>query len=166
MSQVAINAILTAAMDSPRTFARFTIEPTAIATGAQFPSGVKLSAIVKAARTSSGESYSVTLATPAQKLMAVHTELHAGNRRLEGTWSLDLRSSDLAPFTLGRALPTFTASGEGKFSSDTAFAQIQASGRLGATADQLAALKPELSAVGAIKLLCYYTFICLRCLIE
>ncbi len=152
VSQVAINAILTAAMDSPRTFARFTIEPTAIATGAQFPSGVKLSAIVKAARTSSGESYSVTLATPAQKLMAVHTELHAGNRRLEGTWSLDLRSSDLAPFTLGRALPTFTASGEGKFSSDTAFAQIQASGRLGATADQLAALKPELSAVGAIKL--------------
>ncbi len=152
VSQVAINAILTAAMDSPRTFARFTIEPTAIAKGAQFPSGVKLSAIVKAARTSSGESYSLTLATPAQKIMAVHTELHAGNRRLEGTWSLDLRSNDLAPFTLGRALPTFTASGEGKFSSDSAFAQIQASGRLGVTADQLAALKPELSAVGAIKL--------------
>jgi len=152
VSQVAINAILTAAMDTPRTFARVAIEPTAIATGAQFPSGVKLSALIKAARTFSGETYSVTLFTPAQKLIAVNAELHASNRLMEGTWALDLRSSDLAPFTLGRALPSFTTSGEGKFSSDTAFAKIQASGRLAGTADQLAAIKPELSAVGAIKL--------------
>ena len=152
VSQVAIKAIITAAMDTPRTFARVAIEPTAIATGAQFPSGVKLSATVQAARTSSGETYSVTLATPAQKLIVLNAELNAANRLLEGTWALDLRSSDLAPFTLGRALPTFTTSGEGKFSSDTAFAKIQASGRLAGTVDQLAAIKPELSAVGAIKL--------------
>ena len=152
VSQVSVNAILTADMDTPRTFARVAIEPTAIATGAQFPEGVKLSAIVKAGRTLSGESYSVTLATPSQKLIDVNADLHAHNRLLEGTWSLDLRSSDLTPFSLGRALPAFAASGDGKFLSDTAFAKIQASGRLAGTLDQLAAFKPELSAVGAIKI--------------
>ena len=152
VSQVAINAILTAAMDTPRSFARVAIEPTAIATGAQFPAGVKLSAMVQAARTSSGESYRVTLANPAQKLIGLNAELHVANRLLEGTWALDLRSNDLAPFALGRALPTFSASGEGKFLTDTAFAKIQASGRLAGTADQLTALKPELAAVGAIRL--------------
>ena len=152
VSQVALHAIITAAMDTPRTLARVAIEPTATATGAQFPAGVKISATLKAARTSAGESYTVTLATPAQKLIGVQAELNTGNRLVAGTWTLDLRSSDLAPFMLGRALPTFTASGAGKFSADTAFAQIQASGQLAGTADQLAAIQPELSAVGAITL--------------
>ena len=150
VSNVTVHSTLVATMDTPRTFTKFVAEPTAVATGAQFPAGVKISAIVSAARAATGENYTLTLATPAQQLVAVAAELTAASHALAGTWKVDLRSADLAPFTLGRALPTFDAAGEGKFSTDTAFAEIHASGRLNANAEQLAVIKPELSAVGAI----------------
>jgi hypothetical protein len=151
VNNVTVHSTVVATMDTPRTFTKFVAEPTAVATGTQFPSGVKLSANVSAARAATGETYSLTLATPAQQLVAVAAELTSASHTLAGTWKIDVRSADLAPFTLGRALPTFAAAGEGKFSSDTSFAEIRASGSLNANADQLAVIKPELSAVGAIK---------------
>jgi len=125
-------------MDTPRTFTRLVAEPTAVATGAQFPTGVKLSAALTATRAAAGETYVLTLASAAQQLLGLNADYAAGAHTLSGTWKVDLRSADLAPFTLGRPLPTFTAAGDGKFTAHAGFAEIRASGRLDATAEQLA----------------------------
>jgi|GEM_PF-301970 len=150
VSNVVIQANLTAVMDTSRTFTRLAIEPTALATGPQFPAGVKLTATLKAIRSSTGETYVVTLANQAQQLMVINAELSSSTRMLTGTWQLDLRSADLAPFALGRTLPIFVTTGDGKFSADTTFTEIRASAHLTGTADQLAVIKPELAAIGPI----------------
>lgn len=152
VSNVTVHSTVVATMDTPRTFTKFAAEPAAVATGVQFPAGVKLSANISAARAAAGETYSLTVATPAQPLVGVAAELTIASRTLAGTWKIDVRSADLAPFSMGRALPTFAAAGEGGFSTDTGFAEIRASGRLDADADQLSVVKPELSAIGAIKI--------------
>ena len=151
VSKVNLQVPLLAAMDTPRTFTRLVAEPTAVATGAQFPAGVKLSAALTATRAAAGETYVLTLASAAQQLLGLNAEYAAGAHTLSGTWKVDLRSADLAPFTLGRPLPSFAAAGDGKFSTDAGFAEIRASGRLDATAEQLAVIKPELAVIGAIR---------------
>ena len=152
VSSVVVRSTLAATMDTPRSFTGFVAEPTAVATGPQFPTGVKLLATVSARRAATGESYTLSVATPAQRLLSVEAELAAAGQTLAGTWQIDVRSADLAPFALGRPLPTFAAKGAGKFSTDTAFAEIRASGRLDASAEQLAVIKTELAAMGAIRL--------------
>jgi hypothetical protein len=153
VNNVTLQSTLVAAMDSARTFSRFSAEPKAVAVGPQFPAGVTLAAVLSAARTPGGESYSLTVANPAQPLVSVTADFAAANRTLGGSWKVDLRSADLAPFTLGHTLPAFAAHGEGKFSTDTAFAEIRAHGQLNVQADQLGVLKPELAAIGAIRML-------------
>lgn len=153
VNNVTLQSTLVAAMDSARTFSRFSAEPKAVAVGPHFPAGVTLSAVLSAARTPGGESYSLAVANPAQPLVSVTADLSAANRTLGGSWKVDLRSADLAPFTLGHTLPAFAAHGEGKFSTDTAFAEIRAHGQLNVQADQLGVLKPELAAIGAIRVL-------------
>jgi hypothetical protein len=153
VNNVTLQSTLVAAMDSARTFSRFSAEPKAVAVGPHFPAGVTLSAVLSAARTPGGESYSLAVANPAQPLVSVTADLSAANRTLGGSWKVDLRSADLAPFTLGHTLPAFAAHGEGKFSTDTAFAEIRAHGQLNVQADQLGVLKPELAAIGAIRML-------------
>lgn len=153
VNTVNLRTTLVATMDSARTIGRFFADPTAVAVGPQFPAGVTLSAAFSAARTVAGESYTLTVANPAQQLVAATAELVAVNRALAGTWKIDLRSADLAPFTLGRALPTFASNGSGEFSADTMFHEIRASGQFDVKAEELAVLKPELAAIAAIRVL-------------
>lgn len=153
VNNVTLQSTLVAAMDSARTFSRFSAEPKAMAVGPQFPAGVTLSAVISATRTPGGESYTLTVANSAQQLVSATADLAAANRTLGGSWKVDLRSADLAPFALGHALPMFAATGEGTFSSDTGFAEIRAHGQLDVKADQLGVLKSELAALGAIRVL-------------
>ena len=153
VNNVTLQSTLVAAMDSARTFSRFSAEPKAMAVGPQFPAGVTLFAMISATRTPGGESYTLTVANSAQQLVSATADLAAANRTLGGSWKVDLRSADLAPFALGHALPMFAASGEGTFSSDTGFAEIRAHGQLDVKADQLGVLKSELAALGAIRVL-------------
>lgn len=147
-----VHATLVAAMDTPRTFTRLETEAAAAAKGAKFPAGVKLVATVAAMRAAPGENYLIALVLEGKELVAVHADYPGDARALTGSWKLNLRTADLAPFTLGRALPAIDAVGDGKFSADPAFVEIHASGRLDATADQLAVIKPELAVVGVVKL--------------
>ncbi len=153
VNNVTLQSTLVAAMDSARTFSRFSAEPKAMAVGPQFPAGVTLSAVISGTRTPGGESYTLTVANSAQQLVSATADLAAANRTLGGSWKVDLRSADLAPFALGHALPMFAATGEGTFSSDTGFAEIRAHGQLDVKADQLGVLKSELAALGAIRVL-------------
>lgn len=149
---VTLHGVLTAAMDTPRTFNRLGAKFGAEASGAQLPAGVTLNVDLSAARVASGESYSLLLSGPAKQLAALKADLVASTSQIAGTWKLDLRDTDLAPFAIGHQLPTFTAAGEGSFETTTAVESVHASGRLVASADQLQRIRPELAAVGQMNL--------------
>ena len=140
------------AMDTPRTFDRLAILGEAAATGAQFPNGVKLAADIAAARTSTGESYAISLSDGTRLLAGLKGELPFAGRRLSGTWKLDLRDTDLSPFALGRSLPMFTLAGAGGLDVETTTSEVQATGTLVAAADTLGVVRAELASVGPVTL--------------
>lgn len=152
LNSLAVRATLIAAMDTPRTFTRVAAKVDVSASGLQFPQGVKLAADLAASRAAAREDYSLTLATEHKQLIAVQAAFPEHAVKLDGTWKLDVRTADLAPFTLGRTLPTFEAAGEGRFDTDAAFAAVHAVGKLDATVDRLAVIKPELASVGTVRL--------------
>ena len=152
VNSLALRATVLAAMDTPRTFTRVTAKADASATGPNFPRGVKLAADLAATRTDAGENYTVTLATEDKQLLAAQAALAKNAGKLDGTWKLDMHDTDLAPFALGRRLPVFAATGDGRFDTEATFDEIHAVGRLHAGADSLAVIKPELAAMGAVRL--------------
>ena len=152
VSTIAVRSELHVRMDTARSFALFTATTSATAKGPQFPNGVGVHATVNAVRADRGaESYAVVLKTAERELANIDVQLPAGAAPVTGTWTIDARDTDITPFALGRALPTFTAAGKGTFSADRKFLEIHAAGHLGAAADRLASLSPQLSAIGQIK---------------
>ncbi|MEO6567162.1 MAG: hypothetical protein ABIO94_00240, partial [Opitutaceae bacterium] len=155
---------LTAEMDTPRSFGRITSKSEASVSGTQFPRGVKLNVDLVVARDANGESYALTFAD-GEKQIAI---LHAGfplekpaapaAGRLGGTWKLNLRDPDLAPFLLGVTLPVFEVVGEGDFETDPAFQEIRSSGKIDATAEKLANYLPQLAPVGGVRLAAIFAF--------
>ncbi|HEX2855221.1 MAG TPA: hypothetical protein VHO24_18445 [Opitutaceae bacterium] len=158
ISAQALQGTLTAAMDTPRTFTRLAVKGEASASGTQFPRGVKLNVQLSATRGASGESYVVSLAGEGKQLAGLNVEFPftpggiTANSKLSGTWKINLRDADLAPFALGFPLPVFETAGEGAFETDAAFAAIHASGKLSATADKLGVVRPELAAMGQVRM--------------
>ena len=143
---------LMAEMDTPRTFTRFATKADASASGTQFPEGVALKIDGSALRSAGGETYALLLAGNEKQLADIKAELTSATAQITGTWKLDLRDRDVAPFMMGKTLPIFTATGQGGFETDTAFKEVHASGNLDASADRLESVRPELAAVGAMKL--------------
>ncbi len=152
VSTVETHSVFTATMDTPRTFTRFGVKADSTASGPQFPRGVKLSADASAARAAAGEDYAVALATTDKQLVDVRATFPLTARKLTGTWKIDVRDTEVAPFLLGRALPPFVATGEGQFDFDAAFAEVHARGKLNSSSETLAAVRPELAALGALQL--------------
>ena len=148
--EVTFRGLLGVIMDTPRTLARLVASNEAEAVGPNFPSGVKLNFDISAARSTHGEVYAVSISSGTKQLAAMETSYPAGASHLGGNWRVDMRDSDLAPFSFGRELPTFEAIGEGSFDTDTAFAELRASGKLNVTADRLAVIVPHLSGLGAV----------------
>jgi hypothetical protein len=158
VSDVNASGTIVAAMDTPRTFSRLDAHVDAEARGAQVPQGTRLALVVTAAQANAGESYTLVIDTAGRRLLGVQADYPAaatqssGIRQLSGAWTLDVGSADLAPFTLGRALPQFSAQGAGRFEVDPSLTAFSASGRLDASGDQLGTLRPELTSLGAVKL--------------
>lgn len=149
VSAVRVAGALTAAMDTPRTLARLDLKLDATATGVKFPQGVKLSAELAAARAAAGETYRAAFVTDGRQLLLVQATLPAGGRQLDGTWQVEVRDADVAPFALGRPLPSFALSGGGRFDTDAAFTTLHATGSLNAGIDRLEAVIPALVGIGA-----------------
>jgi len=149
---VTADGTLVAAMDTPRTFGRLAVKIEAAASGGKFPAGVKLAVNIRAERAAGNESYLLTLAGENKILVAVQTNFSANSHRVAGTWKLDVSDDDIAPFVLGHALPSFVAAGEGRFDTDAALGMLHLSGQIEATLDRLGLVRPELAAVGAVKL--------------
>jgi len=148
----------TAAMDTPRTFARLGAQVDATAHGPRFPQDTRLALGLTATHANAGENYTVVIESGGRKLLSVEAAYpfgagqFSGTRSLEGSWMLDLGAADVAPFALGHPLPEFAAKGAGKFQADARWTGISASGRLDANAAQLEAVRGELAALGAVRI--------------
>jgi len=149
---VSAQGLFRAEMDTPRTFTRFEVKVDATAVGGQLVRSVGLSGDAAATRGPDGESYVLTLARGSDQLASLTARFPYATRRLAGHWQVDLGDSDLVPFTLGRALPSFKATGEGGFDADAAFSGVHAWGGLKVAADRLGVIVPELDALGAVTL--------------
>jgi hypothetical protein len=156
VSEVSIRSVIAVAMDTPRTLRALALSADAAATGRQFPNGARLSARASAAHEANGEDYALNLSLPdangGRQLVDFAAANLDGSADLTGRWTLDIRDTDVAPFTLGLALPVFSIGGEGTFSSDRAFSRARAAGRLAVSLDKLAVLEPTLAALGALGL--------------
>lgn len=151
----AVNALnvrgtLHAVMDTPRTLSRVALRLDAEAAGPALPQGVQLTADVSAARVPGGESYTLNVQSVGKRLVDLQAHYPENSARLGGVWKLDVRDTDVAPFALGRPLPSFEAVGAGMFETDTAFTTIHAAGRLKSSADRLAIFVPEFASIGAL----------------
>lgn len=151
VSSVGVRSTLAARMETPRSIVRLAARIDAEAKGTSFPQGVKLTTDLAASRASAGESYSAAIVTPERVLLRVQAEFPHGAQRLDGSWKIDVRSNDVAPFAFGKPLPDFAATGEGKFDADARFTALHAAGRLDGTADRLAVLAPALAGLEALK---------------
>jgi hypothetical protein len=155
---VPVNALqargtLTVAMDTPRSFTRFALHTDAEARGAQFPQGARLSLAASVARAVSAEEFTLQIEMVGKRLLYVQATRPVTGGRFSGVWKLDARDNDVVPFALGHALPTFVAAGEGRFVADATLAEFQFDGRLDATVDKLAIVRPELGTLGALRVI-------------
>ena len=141
---------LAIAMKSPRTFSRLEVKADLSAEGGPFPNGLALSADFTATLGAGEEIYSLDLSRGSQHLATMLAHFPEATNQFAGTWKLDVRDSDIAPFTPDRPLPHFTATGDGRFDADAAFTRVHALGRLSAAASNLGVLAPSLERFGAV----------------
>ena len=149
---LSVSGRLVATMDTPRTFSRLATQAEAAATGPQFPNGVKLATDLVATRAPAGEGYAISLSDGTRLLAGLKADWPAAKPHLVGTWKLDVRDTDLAPFALGRLLPVFALAGEGQLEVETATGEVRVTGKLNAAADRLGVVQPEFAAMGAVRL--------------
>lgn len=152
VNQLESRSELIARMDSPRTFDRLTATVVAMASGPQAPNGPRLTFDLAARRDGQAEEYGLALRSAVRTLAELKGTLPAGAPALTGTWDLDTRAADLAPFALGRPLPVFAISGRGTYRADRALSELQADGTLDVAAERLDLIRPELASMGAINL--------------
>jgi hypothetical protein len=141
---------LLVSMDSPRTVDR--VEIKADLSGEVGPKRVEIGVAASAvhARGAADESYSLDLIRNDRHLAILAARFPLASRQLSGTWKIDLRDTDLAPFIPERTLPSLAASGSGQFDTDSAFSRVHALGGLVVAASQMSAVAPVLSRLGAM----------------
>jgi hypothetical protein len=153
VSSIAVLAVLTATMDPLGRFTRAELKADARGAGRDFPGGIGLSGTASALRNGGKESYSVSLVRGSERIVAFEAEGPDSSLRMAGSWQLDLRDTDLAPFALGRRLPAFYAAGGGTYEFDPASGDVHAAGKLRATADRLGVVAAGLGPVGRVELM-------------
>ena len=147
---VGVRGTLHAGMDTPRTFDRLALSLDAVASGPGLPGEVTLTSAVSATRGATQETYSVTLTNRERTLLSLRADFPHEASRVAGTWLVDVRDTDVAPFTLGHALPSFVMEGEGHFDTDPSFSAVHAFGMLAGSADRLEIFAPQLESVGPV----------------
>ncbi|HEY1764208.1 MAG TPA: hypothetical protein VGF85_04740 [Opitutaceae bacterium] len=150
VSGLDVKGTLSAAMDAAGTFTRADIKMDATARGQKFPNGVVLVTEASAARETGSELYTLSIDRGSERVAFLVARNADGSHRVTGDWRLNVQDSDLAPFVLGRRLPTFKVAGEGGYDFDALTRDIRASGQFKASADRLGIVAPGLAALGAL----------------
>jgi hypothetical protein len=143
---------LGATMDTARTLGRVEVRADIRAVAAGRPEEITLDAAASRARGTDDETYSLEMIRGDRHLASVAASFPASSRRLSGTWTMDLRDADLAPFLPERPLPSLAVSGSGQFDTDGSFARLHVAGRAAADADRLGVLSPVLGRLGSLRL--------------
>jgi hypothetical protein len=143
---------LAVAMETPRVVSRAEITAEVSAKSGSFQEDLSVSAGAAQARGADGETYTLGVARGARNLASLNGGFSRAAQRFDGTWTLDLHDSDLAPFVPGRPLPLFSLAGNGRFDADESFGRVHALGRLNAVASRLGALAPGLGRTGTAAL--------------
>jgi hypothetical protein len=149
---LAVHGTLIARLDTPRTFSHLGFVTDGTATGPRFPQGARIHFAADALRAATGEHYAVAVDTDGKHLFALNADYPATAPKLAGDWRLNVRDTDLAPFTLGHALPVFEVTGEGKLEADATLGAVHATGHLHVLAGQLEVIHPGLQALGSLTL--------------
>jgi hypothetical protein len=152
VSAIAASAVLSARMDASGKFSRAELRADATASGGQFPNGISLSGAASAARNGGKESLSVSLVRGSERIVAFEAAAPDSALGMAGTWELNLRDTDLAPFSLGRVLPEFYVAGGGSYDFDPSTGDARAAGKLRATADRLGVVDAALGTLGHVNL--------------
>jgi hypothetical protein len=152
VSAIAASAVLSARMDASGKFSRAELKADATASGRQFPNGISLSGAASAARNGAKESLSVSLVRGSERIVAFEAAAPNSALDMAGSWELNLRDTDLAPFSLGRALPEFYVAGGGSYDFDPSSGDVHAAGKLRASADRLGVVAESLGALGHVDL--------------
>ena len=134
-------------MPTPRTISRLEFKGDLSALGGPFPA---LSADAAIDRSSGLEECTLELIRGGESLASFLTHYSRDTHRLTGTWKLNLKDTDISPFTLDHPLPAFSAVGDGKFDSDIAFDNVHASGQLKTEFSHLGAVFAPLEQVGSV----------------
>lgn len=115
---------------------------------------LKLSA--EMSRAGAGEKYRVTIDTlrsgQSESVLALNAALAAGAGSYTGDWTISARSVQLESFLMGRMLPEFTANGSGRFVFSPATSGATLQGVLQVEVSELEKLRPELRAVGMVRM--------------
>jgi len=152
VQSLSVEGSFVAALDTPRTFSHLQLSADSTATGAKFPRGAHIHIAAEASRVADGEHYTMALDADGKHLFSLDAIYPEATHRLAGSWKLAARDTDLAPFTLGRALPAFDATGEGRMETDDTLGTIHATGRVHLATEHLEAVRAELQAVGHLTL--------------
>ena len=143
---------LIVALDAARRPTRLDLNVELSAKNHALPEGLSVYATLTAAKATHDETYTVGLRRGERHVAAIVARFPATTRQLAGTWKIDARDSDLAPFFSNRTLPTFASIGGGDFEADDAFTRIRATGQLSTTASQLEAFAAPLERLGTVTL--------------
>lgn len=149
---ITIHGQLAAAMRTPRTIERVEFKGVLSTVGGALPDELAFTATAAAADSTGGERYRLELSRAGRPFAALTANFSKESGRISGDWKIDWRDSEIADFFPGRPLPTFTASAEGTYSSDTTFQEFRATGRLNGSVSRLGVLAPGLNSLGAVSL--------------
>jgi len=143
---------IAARMASPRNFSRIAVKGDLSVKGGSLPDGLTLSAEVTADRATHEETGTFDLAGNGHHLANMAVRNSAPTGPLTGNWKIELRDSDLRAFLPDRALPGFSAVGEGTLDGVPDWTRLHAAGRLTTVLDRPESLAPLLAGLGPVTL--------------
>lgn len=140
---------VSAQLRANREIAKLEVDADLTAKGGTLPADLSVTARVSATRADSGEEYGLDLSRAGQPLLSLDARLSASGA-VDGRWKMDLHDTDVAPFAIGRPLPSFAAKGEGRYEADSSLGRARVVGSLGGVASRLKVLDPELERLGTV----------------
>jgi hypothetical protein len=147
---VMAHGTLTIAMDTPRTISKVGLKADLSTRGGSLPENLSLAADASATREQGAQVFRVALTRAGHPTASVLARLGDSTGKIAGTWSVDVKDSDLALFTPNATLPPLKASGEGSFDADTGFGRTRVVGHLHTVASHLGVLAAPLDSLGTV----------------
>ncbi len=137
-------------MGTPQTINRVELQAALSAEGGALPGNLALAASVARPGGVGKETYRVDLSRGARHLATVLANHPSAAGGFDGTWSVDLRDSDVTGLFPDHPFPAIATAGEGRFDADGDFARVHATGRLNSAAGRLGVVAPVLARVGDV----------------